>query len=475
MTKSRLVFIPAPGMGHLVSTVEFAKLLINHDHRLSITVFVIRAPGATKVDAYIHSLTSSPNFPKHLQLIHLPTDESQPAQYLHQLTQNSIPLVKQAVSDLVQQSRSDPDSPQLAAFVVDMFCTAMIDVADGLGVPSVIFFTSGAAYLGLMLDLYRLREQDTLDTTSPGFEDSGTEVTIPSFVNPVPANVLPTVLLEKQWEGFVDEYVKGLRKAKGFIVNTFEELEPQAVHSLSKGDTRLYPVGPILTAKDDETSQQGWDIMEWLDDQPESSVLFLCFGSIGYFGEDQVREIAKALEISGVRFLWSLRKPPPEGSRRPTDYSDPAEGLPEGFLDRTASIGRVTGWAPQKQVLAHKAVGGFVSHCGWNSILESVYYGVPIATWPLYAEQQPNAFELVRELKMAVEISLDYRMDHKSGSNSGVISRERIEKGIKEVMERESETRTKVKQMSEMSRKALMEGGSSYSYMDRFIDEVLNI
>ena len=76
---------------------------------------------------------------------------------------------------------------------------------------------------------------------------------------------------------------------------------------------------------------------------------------------------------------------------------------------------------------------------------------------------------------MAVEISVDYRMDHKNGSNSGLISRERIEKGIKEVMERESETRTKVKQMNEMSRKALMEGGSSYSYMDRFIDEVLNI
>ncbi|KAK4277702.1 hypothetical protein QN277_015656 [Acacia crassicarpa] len=475
MKNTRLVFIPGPGMGHIVSTVEFAKLLITHDHRFSVTLFVIKPPDATNVDAYIHSLTSSPNFPKRLQLIHLPTDESQSAPTeTAQLIQKSIPHVKQAASDLVQESHSNPDSPRLAAFVVDMFCTDMIDVANDLGVPAVVFYTSGAACLGLMLHLQPLREQGIVDMTSPDFKDSGRELNVPVFSNPVPANVLPGFLLEKEWEGFVDKYVKGLRKAKGIILNTFEELESQAVHSLSEGDTRIYAVGPILSAKDDEKGQQGSDIIGWLDDQPESSVLFLCFGSMGYFGEDQLAEIARALENSGVRFLWSLRKPPPEALRSPTDYSDPAEVLPEGFLDRTASIGKVIGWAPQAQVLAHKAVGGFVSHCGWNSILESVYFGVPIATWPLYAEQQPNAFELVRELKMGVEISLDYWMDRRNGSNSGVISREKIEKGIKEVMERESETRKKVKLMSELSRKALTKGGSSYSYLSRFIDDFMN-
>ena len=115
-----------------------------------------------------------------------------------------------------------------------------------------------------------------------------------------------------------------------------------------------------------------------------------------------------------------------------------------------------------------------MSHCGWNSVLESVYFGVPIATWPLYAEQQPNAFLLVRELKMGIEISLDYRMDVKTGSRSGLISAERIEKGIKEVMEIESEKRKKVKEMSELGRKALLEGGSSYAHLGRFIDDVLN-
>ena len=73
-----------------------------------------------------------------------------------------------------------------------------------------------------------------------------------------------------------------------------------------------------------------------------------------------------------------------------TDYANLEEVLPEGFLDRTMSIGKVIGWAQQVAVLTHSAIGGFVSHCGWNSILESIWYGVPVATWPLYAEQQLN-------------------------------------------------------------------------------------
>ncbi|KAK4277683.1 hypothetical protein QN277_015643 [Acacia crassicarpa] len=216
--------------------------------------------------------------------------------------------------------------------------------------------------------------------------------------------------------------------------------------------------------------------MEWLDNQPPLSVLFLCFGSKGYFDEQgQVTEIARALERSGVRFVWSLRKPPPKGMfEAPRDYLNLEEVLPEGFLERTAEIGRVIGWAPQSQILSNKAVGGFVSHCGWNSVLESIYYGVPIATWPIDAEQQLNAFQLVRDLKMSVEISLDNRREFGDVRRSGMVSAERIERGIRQVMEKESDVRKKVKHMSEISKRALMEGGSSYSHLGRLIHDTLN-
>ncbi|XP_028778914.1 anthocyanidin 3-O-glucosyltransferase 6-like [Neltuma alba] len=479
--KSQLVFVPCPGMGHLVSLVEFAKLLITHYQRLSITLLVIKPPFDDAVDAYIHSLTSSGSFPTRLRFTLLPPHpnptRSHPL-HLSSFLDSLIESQKLDVRDAVSKLISAPDSPRLAGFVVDMFCTTMIDVAAEFRVPAIVFFTSSAAFLGFSLHVHTLREREKVDTTALNFTESGTAFAIPSFDSHVPANVFPSVMLDKEWAKFFFSHACRIKKAKGVIVNTFEELESHAVQSFSNSDLTVYPVGPILSAGENRTVPQGSDhVMKWLDDQPTSSVLFLCFGSRGYFDEDnQVKEIARALETSRVHFVWSLRKPPPKGSvEAPGDYSDLEEVLPEGFLKRTAEIGRVIGWAPQAQILAHRAVGGFVSHCGWNSILESVHYGVPIATWPLYAEQQTNAFQLVRELKMSVEISLDYR--GKGGNNvskSGVISAERIEEGIKEVMEKEREVRKKVKEMSEMSKKALMEGGSSFSYLGRFVRDILN-
>lgn len=482
--KSQIVFVPFPAIGHLVSTIEFAKLLVKHNEHLSITVLMTRAPFDPPVDAYTHSLTSSSlSVSERLHFILLPTHQDphatsqscHPASFINSLIENQKLKVREAVSNL----SSGSDTPRLAGFVVDMFYASMIDVANEFGVPTMVFFIAGAAFLGFMLHIHAIRDQDNVDTTAFNFKESGAEFAIPSFANLVPASVFTAAVLEKEWDSFFFNCANELRKVKCIVVNTFEELEPHAVRSFSDGNFKVYPVGPILSVgenrdKESKMVRQGSDVIEWLDGQSPSSVLFLCFGSRGYFEDDnQVTEIARALERSGVHFLWSLRKPPLDSVEAPSDYSDLAEVLPREFLERTARTGRVIGWAPQAQILAHEAVGGFVSHCGWNSILESIYYGVPIATWPLFGDQEMNAFELVRELRLGVEISVDYRIGFKNGTKSGVISAERIEKGIKQVMEKESEVRKKVEHQSELSRKALKEGGSSYAYLERFIDDIL--
>lgn len=204
-------------------------------------------------------------------------------------------------------------------------------------------------------------------------------------------------------------------------------------------------------------------------------MVFLCFGSFGSFEAKQVTEIATALESSSHRFLWSLRRRPPKGKLElPADYENPAEVLPEGFLDRTKSVGKVIGWAPQLAVLSHPAVGGFVSHCGWNSLLESVWCGVPIATWPLYAEQQINAFWAIKELGIAAEIRMDYKFGG-LGSNEedNIVTAEEIRNGIMEIMSN-GDIREKVKEMKEMSRKAVMEGGSSYTALSTVMKAVID-
>ena len=125
-------------------------------------------------------------------------------------------------------------------------------------------------------------------------------------------------------------------------------------------------------------------------------------------------------------------------------------------------------------ILAHGAIGGFVSHCGWNSVLESIWFGVPTATWPIYAEQHLNAFQLVKELGIAEEIKLDFKSGFYIESERSVLGAQVIEAGIRRLMEHGNGIRLRVKEMSEKCRKAVLDGGSSYSSLGRLINDVID-
>ncbi|KAI8558701.1 hypothetical protein RHMOL_Rhmol04G0117300 [Rhododendron molle] len=481
---AELVFIPSPGMGHLVPTVEMAKQLIGRDHRLSITVLIMKFPfDKSKVSPSTQSLLLTAADDR-LKFVYLPQEEAaleeirpkNPVNFMFEF----LNMNKQHVRDHVTKIIST-DSSRLAGFVVDMFCTPMMDVAAEFGLPSYVFFTSSCAFLGFKLHLDTLsRDQDITE-----LKDSDAELEVPVFVNPVPAKVLPSVVLDKEGGStFFLSVAKRLTETKGIMVNTFEELESYAVKRLAIDDKvpPIYPVGPVLHLMmgGKEGDEEVIQIMRWLDNQPPSSVVFLCFGSMGTFDSDQLREIAKALEQSGHQFLWSIRQSPPKGKiEMPSEYHDLNQVLPDGFLERTSEIGKVIGWAPQVAVLSHRAVGGFVSHCGWNSTLESLWCGVPVATWPMYAEQQMNAFELVRELGLAVEIKLDYRRDVLYDSiKANLVTADEIENGIRKLMENVDKSSTegikqKVKEMSEKSKIVIKEGGSSYNSIGRFIEDVI--
>ncbi|KAI3457639.1 hypothetical protein Pfo_014302 [Paulownia fortunei] len=425
--KASLVFIPFPVMSHLVAAVKTAKLLIDRDERLSITFLIMKLPIDTKISSYTkNSPDSRINF----------VELKSPKTFVIRLIESQKGSVRDAVVEIMEGSKSS----RLAGFVIDMFCTSMIDVANELGAPNA----------RLMFRIQALNDDHNQDPAE--YENSDAVISVPTYVNPVPAKVWPSLVFEKE-SGFF-KLMRKFRETKGIVINTFLEFEPHAIRSLS----------------DDEKIPPHDKIIEWLDQQPDSSVVFLCFGSTGCFDGDQVKEIAVALERSGHRFLWSLRKPPPkEKLEFPGEYENPEEILPEGFLERTVGIGKVIGWAPQIAVLSHPAVGGFVSHCGWNSTLESVWCGVPMAAWPLAAEQQANAFQLVKEFEMAVEIKMDY----KKGSNV-IVAAETIEKAIRQLMDPENEGRAKVKVLKEKSRMVMMKGESSYDFLGRLIVDVMD-
>ncbi|XVE79420.1 hypothetical protein DITRI_Ditri14bG0057100 [Diplodiscus trichospermus] len=474
MKKVELIFVPVPGVGHLVSTIQFSNRLIHQDDRIWITILSMKWVSGFG-DEYTKSLAASQ--PDRIQIIDLPQVDppsldffKSPESYIYAFIESYIPLVRNAVRDLVSM-KSSSGSTRVAGLIFDLFCTPMIDIATELELPSYIFLTSNTTFLALVLYLPIRHSQKSSE-----FEKTDPEHLIPGFVNPVPSCVLPSFVFDKQggYTAFV-KFAERFKDAKGIMINTFAELEPYPLDSLSNGQNPpLYPVGPVIhlnTLPHPELDLSQRDkVMKWLDDQPQSSVVFLCFGSMGSFGPPQVKEIALGLEQSGHRFLWSLRMPPMSPGNDAagiTNYKNPEEMLPEGFLERIQGRGMICRWAPQVEVLAHKAIGGFVSHCGWNSILESLWFGVPIVTWPMFAEQQLNAY-MMKELGLAVAMKLDYR----SGT-SDVVMADEIEKAVRQVMDGGSEVRKKVKEISEMARKATMEGGSSFDSIGRLMEAMI--
>ncbi|KAK9059040.1 hypothetical protein SSX86_021659 [Deinandra increscens subsp. villosa] len=474
-TVAELVFIPAPAVGHIMSTIQMGKVLMNRDQTLSITVLIIKSPYPdVALAAYIESLAENTN--ERIRFVELPQDQTPlkhnnpkaPVTSFYEYINNHRQYVRNIVADMINITQ-DGSSSRVVGFVVDILCVGMIDVANELNVPSYVFFAANSAFLGLNLYMERLfvdQEKDVIEMSN--LEG---EMVVPSFVNPVPMKVFRTVCQIDGDMGFLVYSFRELRKAKGIMVNTFSELETHAIQSFS--DTNfppVYPVGPVLNLDGVAGKTDDKDVLSWLDGQPPSSVVMLCFGSMGSFGEAQVKEIAGGLERSGHRFVWSLRL----SLWQKQSVDDPLELLPDGFLERTKGIGKVIGWAPQVALLAHEAVGGFVSHCGWNSTLESLWFGVPTATWPMYAEQQMNAFEMVVELGLAVDLKSDYKIDLLNPEeNIVIVTAEEIEMGIQRLME-DNEVRAKVKEMSKLSRATVAKGGSSYSSVGCVVQEIMS-
>lgn len=247
-------------------------------------------------------------------------------------------------------------------------------------------------------------------------------------------------------------------KSFGMVVNSFYELEPVFVDYLKKesGHKSYYCVGPFCLAEEQrnklsvESRKPTW--MEWLD--KKKAVLYVAFGSQAEISREQLKEIAIGLEESEVEFMWVIRKKEWE--------------LPQGFEERVEERGIIVReWVDQREILSHKGVKGFLSHCGLNSVLEGICGGVPILAWPMMAEQHLNA-KMVEE-----EIKVGLRVDTYHGSMRGLVKGEGVRRMIRELMEGEKgrEARNKVEELAVMAKKAVAEGGSSWRALDSLLVE----
>ena len=186
------------------------------------------------------------------------------------------------------------------------------------------------------------------------------------------------------------------------------------------------------------------------------------------FSREQLSEIAIGLEKSEQRFLWVVRNPVSDQKHNlalgTQEDPDLESLLPKGFLDRTKGKGLVVkNWVPQAAVLNHDSVGGFVSHCGWNSVLEAVCAGVPLIAWPLYAEQRFNRVVLVEEMKVALWM--------RESAVSGFVAASEVEERVRELMESErgKRVRDRVMVFKDEAKAATREGGSSRVALEKLL------
>ncbi|GFZ06426.1 UDP-glucosyl transferase 88A1 [Actinidia rufa] len=321
--------------------------------------------------------------------------------------------------------------------------------------------------------------QQFTETQPKVLKISNTLLEIPCLP-PIPSSDVPKPMLvrtSREYECFI-EFFSQMPNSEGIIVNTFESLESKALKAISDGlclpDRRTPPIfciGPLIASDDHRGGGDGnvHECLKWLDSQPSQSVVFLCFGSLGLFSVEQLKEVAVGLERSGQRFLWVVRSPPTEDKSKiffATPDPDLDSLLPDGFLGRTKGRGFVVkSWAPQVEVLKHESVGGFVTHCGWNSVLEAVCAGVPMVAWPLYAEQRLNRVLLVEEMKLALTMN--------ESENEFVMAIE-VEKRIRELMESKEGkmVRDRAKAAGDNARAAMSEGGSSLAAVGKLVESM---
>lgn len=249
------------------------------------------------------------------------------------------------------------------------------------------------------------------------------------------------------------------RVIEGKYLDLFARLE---IH----GKTKHWAIGPFNPVEIPNSSANNrHKCLEWLDKQETNSVIYVSFGTTTSFSEEEIKELAIGLEESEQKFLWVLRD---------ADRGDGFGGevrrvhLPKGYEERIEGKGIIVrDWAPQIEILEHPSTGGFMSHCGWNSSMESITAGVPMVTWPMHSDQPGNAVLITKVLKIGLAVKDWDRRNE-------LISSSTIEKVVRRLMNSEegAEMRDRAMELSEAVKRSVDEGGVTRMELDSFIAHI---
>lgn len=459
------VMFPHPVQGHINPMIHLAGLLVSQGFFITF-VHTSHNFKRTLVNPSSKALLSIPN----LQFVHL-SDGLPP--HHGRINEDLVEFIT-AIDNfqhgpfdrLMESILSDPKSPPVTCIIADSYLCWMQDVANRFNVPRISFWTTPAH-----ANLTYLYQSLLISQGFIPFKDVDPDLVVTSIPGVVPLRVSDLSAVFEE-DNFVFRFVlnscmKRSPEALWNIGNNLYELEHEAIDRFTENVSSFLPIGPLLPAdffsSTSTKTSSGMSLWQeddrcehWLNNQKAGSVLYISFGSVAQLSKNQLEELRKGLKASQQTFLWALRP----------------DSTLDNFQESFTNQGLVIPWAPQLQVLSHPSVGAFLTHCGWNSIMESISAGVPLLAWPgRFAEQKMNGRYVVDEWKIGMEF--------KTNRKDKLVESNEVERVIKLMMQQGNSEAEVIKKMVEelrdKARQAVTEaGGSSRANLQRFVDDMRN-
>ncbi|XP_057964208.1 UDP-glycosyltransferase 708G1-like [Malania oleifera] len=448
-----VALLPGSGMGHLTPFLRLATSLAALDAQVTI---ITTHPTVSDAESQALSCLFS-TFPliseRQLHLLPLDNPSAAKLEDLFYLKFEAIRRSSHHLSPLLSSI-----SPPLSALITDMsLASTVIPITKAHGLPNYILFTPSAKMLTLFASFHKI-----VGSQSMG-DDAKNVFNIPGL-QPIPRSWVPPPLLlnaNNLLKTLITENGKSLIQSDGILINTFESFEQESLAALNDGSivNRLplvIAVGPLVP-----NDFQSGNSLAWLNRQPSGSVVYVSFGSRTAMSRGQIRELGEGLVKSGCRFVWVVKD-------KKVDREDEAqlnEVVGHELMEKAKENGLVVkNWVRQEDILGHAAVGGFFSHCGWNSVIEAAWHGVPMLAWPQHGDQKMNA-SVVESTGLGMWLkSWDW------GGGLGVVQGEEIGEAVREMMGNKL-LREQALQIREKARTAVGANGSSKKALAQLIEK----
>ncbi|KAL5719883.1 cis-zeatin O-beta-D-glucosyltransferase [Ranunculus cassubicifolius] len=463
LTESQVVvvMVPLPAQGHLNQLLNMSRLILARGVPIH---FISSAIHNRQAKLRIHAWEPSTLSNIHFHDVHLP---SFPTPSPEPNASTNFPAHYQPVFEATEKIQEP-----LAALLRSLSTRArrVIVVHD-----SLMCFAAKEACSISNGEAYSFHSVSALSTLFYKWEGLGK----PTNGEVVLPDDLPHLSFEDcftdRFTKFVQERYKNMKYVSGYLYNTCRVTEARFIDLLAqekilgnKKQWAIGPLNPVSVHSEGGDSQGRHNSLNWLDRQPNNSVLYVSFGTLTSMSREQITELAIGLELSKQRFIWVLRDAD-KGDIFAQEKKSRKIELPHGYEERLKGVGLIVrDWAPQLQILAHPSTGGFVSHCGWNSCMESLSMGVPIAAWPMHSDQPRNTMLVTGVLKTGLVLR-DW------ARRKELLSSSAIKSAVKKLMASEEGDgmRHRAQQLGVSVRKAVSKGGTSTRELDSFIKHIL--